>query len=230
MATHKSLQCRLTLWSIMLTGCLTFWHTPAYPEGYIAGQLGVTIPGPLSDVDVNDTILAPFDKSSDLDLQTSFLFGAKLGYYSQNVRWFGVEAEVFHTTPHIKQQSQTLTATSLGVSATDTVSGEYLRVITLAGNLMFRYPGRRWQPYFGVGPGIFFARITDPTVSDTQSSTSLGLNTQLGLRYFMTRNVAVFGEYKFNYARFSFAETFNLIGFDATYMAHNFVFGIGYHF
>ena len=95
---------------------------------------------------------------------------------------------------------------------------------------MFRYPGKRLQPYVGIGPALFMAKLSDATVSDTQSTTTVGLNTQLGLRYFMTRHVALFGEYKFNYARFNFSETFNLIGFTGTYTAHNFVIGIGYHF
>jgi len=230
MTRRKSLQGPLILGSLIFAGCLTLMQTQAYAEAYIAGQFGVTIPGSLSNIDVHDAILAPFDKSSDLDLQNSFMYGAKVGYYSHTVRWFGVEAEVFNTTPHIKQQSQTLTATSLGVSATDTVSGEYLRVTTVAANLVFRYPGKRFQPYVGIGPGLFFVKLSDATVSDTQSDTAIGLNTQLGLRYFMTRHVALFGEYKFNYARFNFPETFNLLGFSGTYTANSFVFGIGYHF
>jgi hypothetical protein len=44
----------------------------------------------------------------------------------------------------------------------------------------------------------------------------------------------VFGEAKFNYARFSFDETppgnFNLFGFDATYKMFHAAFGLSVHF
>ena len=166
----------------------------------------------------------------NLAVKNSFLFGAKFGYYSNTERWFGVEAEVFNTNPHQKQQAQTGCTPSVCAAAPDIISGEYIRVLTVAGNFMFRYPGKRLQPYVGIGPALFMAKLSDAASSETQSATTVGLNTQLGLRYFMTRHVALFGEYKFNYARFNFSETANLLGFSGTYTAHNFVVGIGYHF
>lgn len=229
MSRRKSLQGRLILGLIVVSGCLTLMQTPAYPEAYIAGQFGISIPGSLSDIDVTSAGLPGGVKFSDLDLQNSFLFGAKIGYFSQSVRWFGVEAEIFHTTPHVKQQAVTVTGPGGSVTVPG-VPGQYFSMWTLAPNLVFRYPGKRFQPYVGVGPGIFFARLKDAQTEDSQSSTRLGLNAEVGLRYFLARHVALFGEYKFNYARLGFNETANLDGFDATYMANNFVFGIGYHF
>ena len=229
MTSHKSLRHRLLLGLIILSGCLTLMDTPAYPEPYIAGQFGISVPGSLSSIDVTSAGLSGVT-FSDLDLQNSVLFGAKVGYFSQSVRWFGIEAEIFHTTPHVKQQDVTVTAPGGSVTVPG-VPGQYFSMLTLAPvNLVFRYPAKRFQPYFAVGPGIFFARLKDTQTGDSQSSTKLGLNMQVGLRYFMTRHVAFFGEYKFNYARLSFNETSNLDGFDATYSANNFVFGIGYHF
>lgn len=229
MVTRKSLQCRLFLGSIILSGCLVLMHTPAYAEPYIAGQLGISVPGSLSDIDVTSAGLSGV-KFSDFDLQNSFLFGAKAGYFSRSVRWFGVEAEIFHTTPHVKQQAVTVTGPGGSVTV-PSVPGLNFRMLTLAPvNLVFRYPAKRFQPYFAVGPGIFFARLKDTQTGDSQSSTKLGLNMQVGLRYFMTRHVAFFGEYKFNHVGLDFKETGNLDGIDATYNAHNFVFGVGYHF
>jgi len=201
--------------------------TPAYPEAYIAGQFGFTIPNSLSNNNITSAGVtgASF---SDLDLKNSFLFGAKLGYYSRSVRWFGVETEVFSTTPHIKQQNVTVTG-PFGSAVTD-FPGEYFRVTTWAINLVARYPGKRLQPYAGIGPGVFFARIKDSQTGESQSNTRVGLNTQLGLRYFLARHVALFGEWKYNYARFGFKEKTNLDGFDSTYSANSFVFGISYHF
>lgn len=230
MTTRKSLDHRPIFWSIILAGCLTLLHTPAYPEAYIAGQFGVTIPGSLSNVDVTTTGVPAGTKFSDLDLQNSILFGAKAGYFSRSVRWFGVEAEVFYTTPNVKQQNVTVTGPGGSVTVPG-VAGEHFRVLTLApANLVFRYPAKRLQPYVAVGPGIFFARLKDAQTGESQSSTRLGLNTQVGLRYFLAKHVALFGEWKYNYARFKFDETTNLDGFKATYTANIFAFGISYHF
>ncbi len=143
------------------------------------------------------------------------MYGAKLGHFFSRARWFGVETEIFNTTPHIKQQFTTVSVppgpTVTGGVATGDVSGDHFRVLTWAPlNLVFRYPyNTRLQPYVAIGPGVFFARVesTSPGFEGSQSSTTLGLNTQVGLRYFITRRVTVFGEWKFNHARFSFTET-----------------------
>lgn len=228
MGTPKSLQYRLFIRSILLAGCLMVMQTPAYPEGYIAGQFGISVPGSLRNIDVTTpgTSGVTF---SDFDVQNSLLFGAKVGYFSQSVRWFGVEAEIFHTTPHVKQQDVIVTAPGGSVTVPG-VPGLNFRMLTLAPNLVFRYPGKRFQPYVAVGPGIFMARLKDAQTGDAQSSTTLGLNAQLGLRYFMSRHLALFGEYKFNYSRLKFEDRPNLDGIDTDYLAHNLVIGIGYHF
>ncbi|MBH0185579.1 MAG: hypothetical protein HP477_09240 [Nitrospira sp.] len=85
-------------------------------------------------------------------------------------------------------------------------------------------------------PGQHAVRIEDPalTSGNTQSSTGFGLNAQVGARYYITRQVALFGEGKFNYTKFSFDETpaglFNLFGFDANYRIFHAVFGLSVHF
>lgn len=137
---------------------------------------------------------------------------------------------MFNTNPHVKQQDVTLTTPS-GASVTVRGNpGSTLRVTTLAFNVLARYPGKHFQPYAGVGLGIFFAHLDNRAVRDSQSSTAPGLNTQLGLRYLATDRVFAFGEWKFNYARADFDPTPRLRGFDATYTAHNVMFGVGYNF
>ncbi len=231
----------------------------AYAESYVAGQFGATFPGNgLSNGDVTTTS-APFPTGtfnipsgttvSDQSLKTSFMFGGKIGHYFSRARWFGLEAEVFYSTPHIKQQDITFRSdtpftftpsgggpsTSLGTEAPFVgVPGANFHVLTIAPfNLMFRYPGNRLQPYIGIGPGIFIAHIKDPSVTqgdNSQSSTKLGLNTLIGVRYFLTRHVSAFAEGKYNYVRFNFEENPNFFGFNATYTPINVVFGVSYHF
>jgi opacity protein-like surface antigen len=233
----------------------------AYGESYVAGQFGATFPGNgLSNGDLTSTSATLQNPSgtvnfpsgstvSDQSLKTSFMLGGKIGHYLSRARWFGFEAEIFYSTPHIKQQDITLrsdaplTFTPSGGGPSTVlpneltsvgVPGAHFSVWTIAPlNLMFRYPGNRLQPYIGIGPGIFIATIKDPSVTqgdNSQSSMKLGLNSLIGVRYFLTRHVSAFAEGKYNYVRFNFEENPNFFGFNATYTPVNVAFGVSYHF
>ncbi|HEX6726599.1 MAG TPA: hypothetical protein VF078_04550, partial [Nitrospira sp.] len=164
----------------------------AYPETYIAGQLGVALPslgGELSSIDVNSPFI-PGTRHSDLELATSLVYGGKVGHYFEFARWFGLEAEVFYTTPHIEQQVHTFSHPTVPCpSCSATLQGAHFRVLTVAPfNLMFRYHKTRLQPYMGVGPGIFFARIhgegaTPGSTETTSDNAQIGLNAKAGLQY-----------------------------------------------
>ena len=222
---------------------------PSIGKGLSKGELNST--NSTSTTSPSGTLTFPSGTElSDQSLKSSLLLGVKFGHFFSKARWLGIETELFRTTPHIKQQNLTFTSGSGGpITFTPTAPGPSsniseltsvgapglnFRVITWAPmNVVFRYPGQRLQPYIAIGPGIFFARLRDSSITsgpDSQSSTKIGLNTQLGLRYYMTRNVSMFGEWKYNYTRFNFQENDNFIGFRATYSMHHFAFGIGYHF
>jgi outer membrane protein W len=168
------------------------------------------------------------------------MFGGKIGHYFHFAPWFGIEAEAFHATPHIDQQVHTLQNPAVpGVAPSAIFEGAHFRVLTVAPfNLMFRYHKTRLQPYVGVGPGIFFARIKGVLEPNPPESTSdnarLGLNAKVGLEYYATKHLTAFAEWKFNYAHFKFDENQNLwpfpYGLDATYTMHLVSFGVGYHF
>jgi opacity protein-like surface antigen len=213
-----------------------------YAESYVAGQFGVTLPSiggkGLTDNEMTGIASGLGVTTSDQSLQTSILYGAKLGHYFKAVPWLGLEAEVYNTTPHIKQQDITFSGPSGPLGPPLNFYGLNFRVLTLAPlNLTLRYHKTRLQPYIAVGPGIFFARIKDPSLTsdNTQSDTAFGLNAQAGLRYYITRHFTVFMEGKFNHARFNFPETppgnnFNLFGFDGTYNMFHVSFGLSYNF
>jgi opacity protein-like surface antigen len=212
----------------------------AYAETYVAGQFGVTLPSIGSGLSNNDLtgIFIPGATVSDQALTSSILYGGKVGHYFTAVPWFGLEAEAYNTTPHIKQQTLEFFAPSGASVGSVSLQGANFRVLTLAPvNLTFRYHKTRLQPYIAFGPGIFLARLKDPalTSDNTQSDTALGLNAQVGLRYYVTRHFTVFMEGKFNHARFNFSETppginFNLFGFDSTYNMFHVAFGLSYNF
>jgi opacity protein-like surface antigen len=242
MKQHSSAWITRSLLQVLIVLVLSVSH--AYSETYIAGQLGAAVPvgsGGLTSVDVNSSFFLSGTTHSDLELSSSFMFGGKVGHYFDSVRWFGLEAEVFHSTPHIEQQRHTFQNPAFpGVTPTATLQGTYLRVLTVAPfNLMFRYPHARVQPYIGVGPGIFFARIKGEGLApnspaSTSDNARIGVNVKAGLEYYMTRHVTAFAEWKFNYTRFNFDDNPELFpfffGMNATYTMHFVSFGVGYHF
>ena len=210
--------------------CLTLLSGPAQAEMYVAGQFGVTIPNKASNIEGVDSIAGL--NVSDIDLDNSFMYGAKLGYYFESMKWLGVETEVFNTNPNIKQQNVTISGP--GGSATGTVSGQDIRVLNWSPiTLVLRYQAGQFEPYVGIGMGIYFSRIHDAQSGESSSDTSVGLNTQLGARYLVTKNLAVFGEWKYNRVHFNFSDstpTAATGGFKGDYSANLFAFGVGYHF
>ncbi len=239
MKIHRPCGIRLALLAAVLL-CVGHLSGPAaYGESYIGGQFGLTLPSigkGFTDTDLTGSFVSG-STLSDQALKTSMLYGVKAGHYFKRLPWLGIEAEIYNTTPHIKQQSLTFSGPSGPVGSLN-FPGLNLRVLTLAPlNVTFRYHKTRLQPYVAVGPGIFFARIKDPSISsdNSQSSTKLGINAQAGLRYYITRRVTVFGEAKYNHVRFNFPETppgpnFNLFGFESTYNMVHVSFGMNYHF
>jgi len=216
----------------------------AYPEAYIGGQFGSTLSSLGSGLSSGEfTDFSPPGTISDRDLKSSFVIGLKAGYYFPKARWFGLETEIFHTTPHIKQQQTSITlqpgTTINGVvipgsgTATGTLSGDHFRVITWAPvNLMFRYHKTRLQPYVGVGPGVFFGRITSTVqgFEGSQSSTKLGLNAKVGLDYLVTRHLSLFAEGKYNRVKFDFKPSDTQLGYATTYDMYMVLVGVSYHF
>jgi opacity protein-like surface antigen len=193
------------------------------PETYFALHGGLTPPqsfrhvrgvGPLSAV-----------KLTDLKLERSAIYGAKLGFFLPGEdRWSGLEMEVFYTNPHIKQQDITFTGT--GPPTTTNFAGGHVRIATWAVNWILRYPGEYFQPYVGVGPGIFWGRMSGLDLG-TGSDTSLGLNALVGARIFLSQRLALFGEYKYNRVSFDFGGT---AAIHVTYQPQYFVGGLSLHF
>jgi opacity protein-like surface antigen len=60
--------------------------------------------------------------------------------------------------------------------------------------------------------------------STEDATVRAGLNVLAGTRVFVTKQVALFGEYKYNHTSFPGGD------FTANYQAHFVVFGVGWHF
>jgi outer membrane immunogenic protein len=78
----------------------------------------------------------------------------------------------------------------------------------------YDFPDGRLHPYLSVGPAIFFTEAEDSTNffpgAQSDSDTSLGFKMGAGVTYLITRNVGIFGEWRFTY--FSPEWKFNDLG------------------
>jgi hypothetical protein len=111
---------------------LALINSPAEGEMYVAGQVGLNLPHSLSNVE--HSLGGPTTDEDDQSLKSSLLYGAKLGYYFESLKWLGVETEVFKTTPYLQQH-----VTHLGGIHFLTAPGAHLSVLTWAPvNIMVR--------------------------------------------------------------------------------------------
>ena len=209
-------------------------------ETYVAGFGGYTFGGKFSDVE--GAGLLPGGNLGDRDLADAGVYGGKLGhFFGDRMDWLGVEMEAFNTTPHVEQDGL--------------VPGAHLRVTTLAFNLIGRlkfgcetktertetrtererrYETRyerefcRLQPYGGVGLGVFFANLSNNGNSVSDNAVP-GLNALAGVRYYFTERIALFGEYKYNWAALELTNG-PIGGFKGDYQANHVVGGLSFHF
>lgn len=214
---------------------IVLYMPQAYAETYVAGQFGATFPQSLRDGKATQDSIGGLDLS-DQPLKDSLSLGGKLGHYFTRARWIGVETGVSYSTPHIKEGS--LTFTGPGGSATiGGLSGVHQRMIIWdVVTLMIRYPGYRLQPYVGIGPSLFFATLKGPTAPPGQSAMGIGLNGEIGARYYITRNWALFGEGQYHlaphlgYISNDSNPAADPFGFRATYSAFTVSLGVSYSF
>lgn len=183
--------------------------------------------------------------SSNVYLKDSPMFGAKAGYFFTDFgfSWLGAEVEAFTTQPKMRKQSVnwTETVTKFDPAQTQpgpdfvpqitTVKGQQafpetnLRVTTVAANLIARYPGKYFQPYGGIGVGVFYFTTASPL---NGSSVVPGLNLLGGAKVFLTESLALFVEYKYN--RASVKGLDESTGLKGTYEMTHFAGGVAYHF
>ena len=212
-------------------------------ETYVAGFGGYTFGGKLSNVE--GTGLLSGGNLGDRNLADSGVYGGKLGhFFGDRMDWLGVEMEAFNTTPHVEQQGP--------------LPGSHLRVTTLAFNLIGRlkfgcetktertetrtegakrYETQyerefcRLQPYAGVGLGVFFANLSTTMVIACPTMPCQVSMPWRGLRFYFTERIALFGEYKYNWAALDLTnDTVGIGGVKGDYQVNHVVGGLSFHF
>lgn len=175
-------------------------------------------------------------------------------FSDEGARWLGVEFETFTSTPTITNQTVRTTHDityipftpsgnppppapppncTLGadcqiqktITGTTTIPESSMRLITMALNVVARYPGTVFQPYVGVGAGAFYF-TSSGAVAGHQIVP--GLNAMAGIKILATEEWGLFLEGKFNRATITNFD--RVYGLSGEYNALNVVAGLAYHF
>ncbi|MDC8449732.1 MAG: porin family protein [Nitrospira sp.] len=197
----------------------------ASAEMYVAGYGGVNFADRINSIAGTGPLAGVPGPLDDWDLQNSITYGGKIGYFPGS-SWYGIEGEVFNTTPHRKSFNGDPSTPNF-----DPASGVHFRVTTVGVNFIARYPGRTFQPYVGAGIGAAIAHIGDTATVRSDTDVAAEWNILAGLRAFVTPQIAVFGEYKYTGATFKFDQAFgDLGGVSGNYRAQHILGGLSYHF
>jgi opacity protein-like surface antigen len=218
---------------------------PASAEPYLAGYLGAAFTESTdlrTELELSGTPIVN-GRAHDLALDTSLLYGGKLGYFFDvdllggNT---GIELDVFHFEPDVRSQTVKFSGLLTGVTGDTRTHIQRADVditaITLNALYRFRlaadraYPRGRFQPYVGVGAGAYIAQLATKTspfdvnknISDTD--VRAGFQALAGVRWFFTPHIAVFAEYKFVQTEmfsFTFKEAGTVTGFPLTETARD---------
>jgi len=204
-----------------------------------------------ADVIVNSSTGATI-RVKDVTFNSSGTIGGRVNYWFDEVRSigaFGVGLDVFHFRAYADQQRIALTAAVGTTQLTGSTSIQPVDIsnvgigfdlirfrLHLDKNDQFR--NGRIQPYFSVGPALFLTTITDtrnytPNHQST-SDASLGVKVGTGLNFNVTKNLSLFGEYRFTHFKTDATlQSTTLASQEAlktTIDTHHLVAGIAFHF
>ena len=205
--------------SVVLSILLT---TTAHAEWYVGAYGGITNPGAFSNTTLSSPTLGSGvtnARINDLELKSSLVGGVKAGYFFDKRPWLGLETDLYTLKPDVKQQT-IFGGTTTGRVFADNLPTTNLRLTTWAFDIVIRSPsmGDIFQPYGGMGYGLFIANSSAAGHSDTHVSP--GFQLVAGARILMTPKWALFGEFKFNRATLRFGD------FRGNYESQIFTIGI----
>ena len=143
-------------------------------------------------MDTDTTITGPsYIIVGESSYKESFVVGGRAGYYfERGVPWLGLALDVSYFKADI-----------------DLPNGAKNEVVPISLLAMFRapliwspeFPRGRLQPYVGIGPSFVYSKSKDGTASDT--SFDVGFDLRMGVTWMLTRNIGLFGEYRFSYVQ-----------------------------
>jgi opacity protein-like surface antigen len=135
------------------------------------------------DVEIS-TFVGSVDFSSEFE--DSVTVGGRAGYWFESLPWLGLAVDASYFAPDTED------------------AGFELDVIPVSPLLMLRaplasdeeYPHGRFQPFVGIGPGIFIT-LVDADGGYSDEPADVGLDLHAGLRFLLSRSVGLFVQYRF---------------------------------
>ena len=141
--------------------------------------------------------------------------GYRIGYWPESMPYVGVALEFSYLEQNIKDEAD-------------------LRVIPITPLLMLRipllksdeFPTGEWQPYAGVGPGIFLSELKPEATGDKNEQTDIGLDARFGVKKLLVHNFGLFLEYRYTH----FSPEFDPEVKEFDMQTHHALFGISVNF
>ena len=154
---------------------------------------------------------------------------------------FGLGVDFSHFAPNLGQQSNVFCRTvcvngvfdDLDVSVWVIGFDALLRAPLLKSAT---FPNGQLQPYLRVGPAIFVAHADDSfnfaPGNQTDSDTSVGVKLGTGVSWLFTRNIGMFGEYRYTHfsPEFTFRENGTPANLSTSINTHSLLVGVTFRF
>lgn len=200
------------------------------------------------DVDNNAPDIGATLTLRDVKFDTEAVLGGRVGYWLDFFHFIGFGLDVSHLFgPDVARQTRTVDVCVSGVcgSGRGTFNNVDLNVTTIGFDAMFRlpllksqqFPHGQLQPYLTVGPALFIAHAKDSDnfspsgQSDTDKS--VGVKVGAGATWLFTKNIGVFGEYRFTHFKPEFEFNDAVVGqttLKTTLDTHSILGGISFRF
>ncbi len=228
---------------LVLTAVLTF-AAPASAEWFGDLYLGGAFTTK-HDVDKNFPTTGGLETTLDVTFDKSFAGGFRGGY------WFpfalgplnlGVGLDISHFAPNISTQTRTFCSR---LCRSDEFDDFDLSVWVIGFDAMLRYPlmksaafpNGQLQPYVTLGPAIFHAHAEDSRnfepSNQSDTDTSVGVKVGAGVAWQFTKNIAVFGEYRFTHFSPEFTFRDDVLGsatLSTDVNTHSLLVGVSFRF
>jgi opacity protein-like surface antigen len=157
------------------------------------------------------------EAASKSPYKDSFVFGGRVGYYFEGVPWVGLALDASYFKADINLPNG---------AENDVIPVSALLMVRAPLNVTTDFPHGRVQPYLGIGPSFVYSKAD--VESDDDTSFNMGFDVHLGLNYMFTRNIGIFGEYRFTYVKPSYE--LNGTTVEPNFSVNHFAVGLAFRF
>ena len=177
--------------------------------------------------------------TTQFDVDDSFVLGYRLGYWLESLPWLGLSVDISYFRPNVEfdlfcegsgpcNNIQPVIVRESGEFDIVPISPLLMLRIPLAADENF--PKGKFQPYLAVGPSIFLSWWDFNNFDD--SDAQIGLDARAGIAAMVAYNIAVFAEYRYTDAEFTFDEHVDGIQYkvETQLNTHHYTVGIFYYF